>query len=743
MVSGSDSGGTGSGQSVSAGLNIDPMRLALTYWPWLAASVVVGSLLGFGLNWVLARTSPRFASTTQFQVQPAFEGDNVNIATGRGGADEIERYMKTEVQVITSARILRDAVEEPSIERDTVWARDYMVNGVFDPTEAVRDLANHVAAAVIPDTTIIVLRVEMENPNDAQIIGRAISDTYLADNLRQTTFDADTRIREREDARQQLRRDAEALERQMDSILEDGQVIGATETVSVSFQEIQKVTPQITDMRQQIVAIEGQIERYEEAAANSSGSAPVYPEEIRLAAENDQIVREFESDIERATAFLQASKENAGPNQRSVIRQERQLEALRERREALMEEKRRDLFAARVESLRQNLAEANAQLEKLMDQRAEATQRQTELTGLLTQRENLARQRERLLERAENHDNIISSLELLKENGQRVRVLAPASFPDGRSFPRLRIMGPLGVLLVSGLTCGIVLLKELREQRVRFPRDITSIPRTRVLGVTPDLELDSTRPERAELASLTSGTGALAESVRQMRNTLSKVFAARGYKSLLVVSGLPGSGASTVTSNLASSASVIGRRVLAIDANLRRPALASIFGTPEGEGLAEVLRGRRSLEEAVSPAPNAPGLDVLGAGLDREHGYEFFATEAFERLMAEASSRYDLVVIDSPPAVVSGDALAMSAYVDAAALVVRAYGEKRGLVARLRNQLTESPAEFMGVIVNAVRPSAGGYFKRNFKATTEYASGSSAAERSAGAEREPAGSAAS
>jgi Mrp family chromosome partitioning ATPase len=89
-------------------------------------------------------------------------------------------------------------------------------------------------------------------------------------------------------------------------------------------------------------------------------------------------------------------------------------------------------------------------------------------------------------------------------------------------------------------------------------------------------------------------------------------------------------------------------------------------------------------------------------------------------LLAEAKSRYDLVLIDTAPAIVAGDGLALAQRCDASLLVVRAMGEKRGLVARVRNELSETRGEFLGVLVNAVRASPGGYLKGNLRAAQEY-----------------------
>ena len=94
--------------------------------------------------------------------------------------------------------------------------------------------------------------------------------------------------------------------------------------------------------------------------------------------------------------------------------------------------------------------------------------------------------------------------------------------------------------------------------------------------------------------------------------------------------------------------------------------------------------------------------------------------------MAELRTRYDLVLVDAPPAVVAGDALVLANKLDAAVLIVRANQEQRGLVARLINQLMDASCEQLGVILNRPRGTAGGYFKKNFAAMAGYSSTSSA-----------------
>jgi Mrp family chromosome partitioning ATPase len=145
-----------------------------------------------------------------------------------------------------------------------------------------------------------------------------------------------------------------------------------------------------------------------------------------------------------------------------------------------------------------------------------------------------------------------------------------------------------------------------------------------------------------------------------------------------------------------------------------------VFKASEGPGLGDILAGTTSLEQAIQNTSNDQ-LKIVSAGSASSRAIpERLAGEAMSRLLLEASTRFDIILVDVPPAVVSGDGYALANKCDASVIVCRAMVEKRGLLARVRNQLGESRAEFLGVVVNAVRASAGGYFKRNIKATHAY-----------------------
>ncbi|MBL4698168.1 MAG: hypothetical protein JKX70_04975, partial [Phycisphaerales bacterium] len=114
------------------------------------------------------------------------------------------------------------------------------------------------------------------------------------------------------------------------------------------------------------------------------------------------------------------------------------------------------------------------------------------------------------------------------------------------------------------------------------------------------------------------------------------------------------------------------------------------------------------------------GPDVLAAGSRTKRVIERLGTQEMGKVLAEASALYDIVILDVAPAIVAGDANTLASQVDATMLVVRAMSEKRGQVARLKNELGDCRAELLGILVNGVRSSAGGYMRKNIRTSHQY-----------------------
>jgi capsular exopolysaccharide synthesis family protein len=179
---------------------------------------------------------------------------------------------------------------------------------------------------------------------------------------------------------------------------------------------------------------------------------------------------------------------------------------------------------------------------------------------------------------------------------------------------------------------------------------------------------------------------------------------------ILVTSATAAEGKSFVASNLASVMAKRGKRVLLVDADMRRPSQHKIWKVFNVEGLSNILINQTYLEDAIlHPLPN---LDLLTAGTYPPNPIALLDSHSMKDLIDKARSHYDFVIIDTPPLMAVADPLVISKLVDGILLVVRlgkVYSEE---VSMAKSLLDQSKIPVLGMMLNGINEqnSYGGYY---------------------------------
>jgi receptor protein-tyrosine kinase len=282
----------------------------------------------------------------------------------------------------------------------------------------------------------------------------------------------------------------------------------------------------------------------------------------------------------------------------------------------------------------------------------------------------------------------------------KVTVTDPAPFPDQ---PEPRGLGStLALGFVAGLVVGAALLwlLEYLDTSVRRRRDLEGLTGAPVLGTVG--------------ASKGAGSGPLvgphddrAEAYRALRTALQFADVPNQAPVFAVVGVRAGVGASTTAANLAVAMSRAGQRVLLVDADLHQPCLAALLGLPAGHpGLTEMLTGSAGADAAVQRWPGAP-LDVLTSGAIPDDPTEKVQSRAMDELLEALRSRYDVIVLDTPPALELSDAALLGAAADGVILVARYGGTTDEDVAAAVERLSVVHARLLGSVLTSVPPPNG------------------------------------
>ncbi len=188
------------------------------------------------------------------------------------------------------------------------------------------------------------------------------------------------------------------------------------------------------------------------------------------------------------------------------------------------------------------------------------------------------------------------------------------------------------------------------------------------------------------------------EALRALRSQLALRWFNQGFKTLAVVAANPGDGCSDLAANLAVVFSQLGERTLLIDANLRTPEQRKIFKLQQPRGLSDVLIGRNDLS-VVCRFDSLKNLSVLGAGTVPPNPQELLGRRGFAALLEKAREQYDVVIVDTPPAVVTSDAQAIAANCGGALLVSQRNLTRMADLANVRDQLLVCDVQIVAAIV--------------------------------------------
>ena len=319
-------------------------------------------------------------------------------------------------------------------------------------------------------------------------------------------------------------------------------------------------------------------------------------------------------------------------------------------------------------------------------------------------RSNLERQRTLF-------NTVVDQLKQMQLAGDFSGITAQVVDPPSTAPVRPATTLVLAVALVVGLILGIgaALVAEQLDPRLRSVEEIRQVVSVAVLGQIPQL------PARG-LATL-GGLGMLshamprspvAEGFRVVRTNLDLRRRRRPCQVILVTSPVPGDGKSTTASNLAISLAHAGRRVLLIDADLRRPRLHAIYGLPRESGLTEILGGHLPIHQGRQ-ATAVRNLDLVCAGSEIPNPAELLTSPFLGEFLKAASEVYEEVIIDSSPLLTVADAAILGSLADGILLVIRAAAIRRQDAVRSIELLSAIGTPTLGIVINGADRQLGGY----------------------------------
>lgn len=664
---------------------------------WIMLAVVaVGMTLAVIYTMRQTRIYQATASVVVDPAPPQVFGSQVQevIQLGSDNYWANQEYYNTQIDIIQSYPLARRTVTQnglyarlvPPAEADGLSEKEHIDTAGWRLTESL-------SAAQRGDSRIVDINVKHPDGQLAADLANEHVQTYLGYtlDLRSTGSGEVSQFlsSELDTAEQRLRESERKLHefKKSNSIisasLEDEQSVLAANiaryTAAQSDARIKRI--ELEALRKRALALEGDdvLESPIFALASNSGTVEILKQ---------QYLQEKQRLIERT--------EELGPRHPNFIKQQKKVD---------------DLYGAIQAEARRALRELDERYQAALEteqrfgaELAKYEQQALDLEPKTAEYNELARQQK---SNEENYNLVLGRLRTTELSGrnEQINIREHTQADDAYLVhPRLRLNLAMAGMLSLMLGIGLAFLLEYIDRSIKTAEDVEGAAGVPLLGIIPVLSEvprdDSVETlQTRDLYVFNNPKSQAAECCRSIRTNLLFSGADRPLQVLTVSSANPREGKTTSVIYLGTTMAQSGQRVLIIDTDMRRPRLHRSMGVPRGIGVSNLLLGDADYDDAIKTT-DIPNLFVLPCGPTPPNPAELLLSNRFSKVIQELRTRFDRILLDSPPLQAVTDAAVLARLSDGAIMVVQAGKTSRDDLTRCSRQLSAVNAHIVGVVLN-------------------------------------------
>lgn len=298
-----------------------------------------------------------------------------------------------------------------------------------------------------------------------------------------------------------------------------------------------------------------------------------------------------------------------------------------------------------------------------------------------------------------------------------VSIVDPADTPEDPSKPRLILNLLLAAFLGLGLGLGITLVLEALDEALATPEDVETKLGVPVLGVVPLLDRNTTPAE-----ALNDIRSPFSEAYYSLRTALQFSTPNGSPATMLVTSSRPGEGKSTTAYAVALNLARIGKQVLLVDGDLRNPSMHRVVGVENVVGMSNLLSGAAELSE-VARQTEQKNLWFIPCGPLPPNPAELWGGDRMRKLLSEAGSQFDHIIIDGPPVLGLADSPMLASLVDGAIFVLESKSTRRGQARGALKRLLIGNNHLLGAVLTKLDVRSTQYGDYNYAYDYDYGPG--------------------
>ena len=711
----------GAGRPAQTAPSITELLLSILRFKWTILAVFA-LVAAPAIAAIWTQVIPQYRARGEVRIQPIIP--YLVFRTEDSGMIPLyASFVNTQVSIMRNSTVLQRVLDQPEVQ-NTQWYKNtrrplkqrLLGNQAASNMERLRD-----TLSVGPRRGTEITDVSFMDPSakDAKIIVDAVLDQYTKYVGEKSDETADKLYRQLIDQHNTLKSDIDGRQKILADLRKSLETANPQELIAARRMRLDDMQVRLTELRDRITLMKLKLEINQANAADSNEvpvaatgveSQPDYYADAEWRGLNDSVraarhqidtspLKSKHPGWDRMAEELAYAEESLRLREMQLDRQWRDRAENRVNLSAtIIPGVNVDASAEGVTSLEQQLLLAEEEEQR---RRTEFDKQEKEFQGLFVTAESFEKESAALQERRE----VFNAVRQRKEQKEMERnvpgsisILSRAAAPSLPYNDRRIVFTAMVLVMGLGMGGGVAFLKAGRNQTIYDPRDLPPTLQAPFLGYIP-----LTRIKRPLGKSLHDEIQRIRdykiESVRLVRTALLSRLNGQGGATILIASATAGTGKSTFTMMLGKSLAQSGKKVIMVDADLRRMTLSKRFGLAGEPGFMESLRSK-SVDRRQIFSTETSGLSILSAGRPNGDGsvFEETANGAFKACIAQLRRHFDIILLDSSPILAVADATILSGQVDGTILVERELVSQRPSVIDALARLDSAGGRLMGTV---------------------------------------------
>jgi capsular exopolysaccharide synthesis family protein len=695
---------------------------------WLPATGVFAAIVGLAA-WSAFQQQPIYQAEGRLLFKTDRTSSLVGLQEDTGQLiplDSQNSPLDTQAEIARSLSIAQETIQELNLKDET--------GELVDP----KILAQGLQVSSVTGTDILAVSFTDADPERAATIVNKVMDVYIRNNIQTNRAEAVAAREFIDDQLPEVEAAVRAAEADLSAFKERNGLIVLEEEASQAVTAISSLDNTITQTQAELAQVTARSAELRRQVGMSTDQA------IDVSALSQSPgIQEALTQLQTVQAELAVERTRYQPTHPKIANLERQiraLETLLQRRVGEVVNRQQPVAIGDLQTgeIEQSLISdyVQAEIERLgLIQRirllSAAQSTYENRASVLPELEKTQRELERRVAAAQTtYETLLTRLQEVQvtenQNIGNARIIEAALVPENPVGPRKSLILAAGGMVGLLLAIAAAFLLDLSDRSVKTIQEGKALLGYTLLGVIPAFgktgklvsskrEVDRSAPR---VIARDMPTSPVREAYQMLQANLKFLRSDQAVKAIVVTSSVAGEGKSEVSANLAAAIAQLGRRVLLIDADMRSPVQHHAWDLTSSPGLSNVIVGQSSFQSAVREA--MPHLHVLPAGVIPPNPVALLDSKRMAAMIRQFASRYDFVILDTPPIAGFADALILGRMTDGVLLVMRPGVVDSAGANAAKELLTQSGQQVLGIVANGIdvknEPDSYFYYTRDYSA---------------------------